>query len=130
MSDSVFTKIIKGEIPSYKVYEDDRTFAFLDIHPKQPGHVLVVPKNQVDHIWDLPEEDYFALMKTSKKVASRVRDVLKPHRVAMQVEGTGVPHTHVHIFPFNTTEEFYARPDMNADPDSEALAEMAKKLAL
>lgn len=130
MADSVFTKIIKGEIPSHKVYEDELTFAFLDIHPKQPGHVLVIPKKEVDHIWDLPDEDYQALMTTSKKVAQRIKETLRPVRVGMQVEGTGVPHAHVHIFPFNSVEEFRAPQDESKEPDHEALAEMAKKLAL
>jgi len=129
MAASVFTKIIAGEIPSYKVYEDDKTFAFLDIHPKQPGHVLVVPKTETDHIWDLPDSDYSALMDTTKKVANRIREVLHPSRVGVQVEGTGVPHAHVHVFPFSTVEEFRFTPDMSADPDEAALAEMAKKLA-
>src|ERR1035441_9554415 len=81
MADSIFTKIIKGEIPCHKIYEDDKTFAFLDIHPKQPGHVLVVPKQETDHIWDLPDEEYLAVMTTVKKVSLRIREVLKPSRV-------------------------------------------------
>lgn len=129
MSESIFTKIIKGEIPSHKIYEDDKTFAFLDIHPKTPGHVLVVPKKEVDHLWDLADEDYQALMETSKKVAERIREVLQSKRVGLQVEGEGVPHAHVHVFPFKNTDEFYHRPDLNAEPDHNALAEMAKKLA-
>ncbi|MDB5161186.1 MAG: putative Histidine triad protein [Candidatus Saccharibacteria bacterium] len=127
--ESIFTRIIRGEIPSYKVYEDEDTFAFLDIHPKQPGHVLVIPKKEIDHIWDLPDEDYQALMATSKKVAQRIREIINPRRVAMQVEGTGVPHAHVHIFPFSTVEEFHAEADMDRDPDHQALSEMAAKLA-
>lgn len=128
MADSVFTKIIKGEIPSHKVYEDDKTFAFLDIHPKQPGHVLVVPKKEVDHLWDLPDEDYQAVMATAKKIADRLKEVLRPERVGMQVEGTGVPHAHVHIFPFNSVEEFHAPQDESKEPNHVALAEMAEKL--
>jgi histidine triad (HIT) family protein len=77
MQESIFTKIIKGEIPSHKIYEDDKTFAFLDIHPKTPGHVLVVPKNQVQFAWDLPNEDYAALMSTVKKIALRIKEVLQ-----------------------------------------------------
>lgn len=127
--ESIFTKIIKGEIPSYKIYEDEKTYAFLDIHPKQPGHVMVIPKKEVDHLWDLSDEDYLAVMQTSKKVANRIRQVLNPKRVAMQVEGTGVAHAHVHLFPFTTVEEFHAIPDMSADPDHGALTVMAEKLA-
>jgi histidine triad (HIT) family protein len=129
MADSIFTKIIKGEIPCHKVYEDDKTLAFLDIHPKQPGHVLVIPKNEVDHIWDLPDSDYLAVMSTTKKVARRLREVLKPERVGIQVEGTGVPHAHVHVFPFNNVEEFLVFRDLSGEPDHDKLAAMAKKLA-
>ncbi len=130
MSDSVFSKIIKGEIPCHKVYEDEKTFAFLDIHPKTEGHVLVIPKKEVDHLWDLPDEDYIALMKTTKKIAERIRQVLKPGRVGMQVEGVGVSHAHVHVFPFNSVEEYHYIPDPNAKPDHAKLAEVAKKLVL
>jgi histidine triad (HIT) family protein len=130
MEDSIFTKIIKGEIPSHKVYEDDKNLAFMDIHPAQPGHVLVIPKLQVEYIWDLSDEDYASLMQTVHKVGKRVREVLKPSYVGMSVEGIGVPHTHVHIIPFESQEEFHRVADQNADPDHEALAAMAKRLAL
>jgi histidine triad (HIT) family protein len=129
MEESIFTKIIKGEIPCYKVYEDDYTFAFLDLHPKQPGHVLVVSKKQVNHIWDLPDEDYQGLMNAVKKVGQRVRKVLEPKRMGIQVEGLGVPHVHVHVFPFSTEEEFLALPNRNQKPNHKNLTEMAKKLA-
>jgi len=128
-SDSVFTKIIKGEIPSHKVYEDDKTLAFLDIHPSMPGHVLVVPKVQVAYIWDLTDEDYASLMSSVNKVGKRVRDVLKPEYVGMSVEGIGVPHAHVHILPFNTQEEFHHIADQHTEPDHAALAAMAERLA-
>jgi histidine triad (HIT) family protein len=129
MQDSIFTKIIKGEIPCHKIYEDDKTFAFLDIHPTQPGHVLVIPKVQVDQLWDLSKEDYEAVMATTKKVALRIREVLSPKRVGMQLMGLDVNHAHVHLVPFDTIDEYYHRPDMSAEPDHDALAEMAKKLA-
>lgn len=130
MKDSPYTKIIKGEIPCHKVYEDTLTIAFLDIHPITSGHVLVVPKKQTDHLWDLPDEDYYAVMATVKKMAKRIREILEPTgRVGVHVEGLGVPHAHVHVFPFETVEEFRRVADHNAEPDHEALAEMAKKLA-
>ncbi len=129
MADSVFTKIIKGEIPSYKIYEDAATYAFLDIHPKTAGHVLVVPKKQVEYVWDLSEEEYLQLMQAAKKVATRIKEVLSPGLVGMQVEGLGVPHAHVHIFPFNNAEEFHRVADPSAEPDHESLAEMQQKLA-
>lgn len=128
MSESIFTKIIRGEIPSHKVYEDDKTFAFLDIHPKSDGHVLVVPKKQVEFIWDLEDEDYQAVMTTVKKVGRRIREVMGKPYVGVMVIGIDVPHVHVHVFPFSNMEEYSHRPDMGAEPEHAALAEIAKKL--
>lgn len=129
MEPSIFTKIINGEIPSHKVYEDEHTFAFLDIHPVQPGHVLVVPKNQVEFVWDLPPAEYQALMRTAQMVALRLRGVLGAPYVGEKIVGEDVPHAHVHIIPFSTATEFHQRPDMSAEPDHTALAEMAERLA-
>ena len=99
---SIFTKIINGEIPSYKIYEDDKTFAFLDIHPETKGHILVVPKNEVDKIYDLPDEDYDALMRTVKKL-SRHMEQKTGHRTLWKVIGTDVHHAHVHLMPYDET---------------------------
>ncbi|HVX56521.1 MAG TPA: HIT domain-containing protein [Candidatus Saccharimonadales bacterium] len=129
MQDSIFTKIIKGEIPSYKIYEDDRTFAFLDIHPKTTGHTLVIPKKQVEFLWDLEDEDYRAVMATVKKIAERLREVLGAPYVGELVFGVDIPHAHVHVYPFATPEEAHRVPDPDADPDHEALAKTAEKLA-
>lgn len=129
MADSIFTKIIKGEIPCYKIYEDDRTFAFLDIHPKTPGHTLVVPKKQVEFVWDLENEDYQAVMMAVKQVALRIRQVLGMPYVGELVFGMDVPHAHIHVYPFQTAAEARQVPDQSAEPDHEALAAMAKKLA-
>ena len=100
--ESVFTKIVKGEIPCYKVYEDEKTLAFLDIHPESLGHVLVIPKVQIDKIYELPDEDYEALWKTVRKVAKHMEEVLGK-RMLMKVIGTDVPHAHVHLMPFDET---------------------------
>jgi histidine triad (HIT) family protein len=130
MADSLFSKIIRGEIPSHKVYEDDKTFAFLDIHPIQNGQVLVVPKSQIDHIWDLTDEDYMALWLVVKKIANRMREQIPDkHRIGIIVEGFDVPHAHVKVFPINSGDELRHLPDMSAEPDHTKLAEMAKKLA-
>lgn len=129
MQDSIFTRIIKGEIPCHKIYEDDQTFAFLDIHPIQPGHTLVIPKKQIEFMWDLDDQTYQAVMKTAKSVANRLKEVLKVPYVGEQIIGVDVPHAHVHIIPFSTTQQYRNRPDMDAEPDQAALAEMAKKLA-
>lgn len=128
MSDSVFTKIINGEIPAYKVYEDDKTLAFLDIHPVQPGHTLVIPKVEVDHIWDLSPEDYKALMDTVKKVGIHLKRTLGAERIIIQVIGFDVPHTHVHLIPCNQGDDFRHVPDQTAEPDFKALQRMAEKL--
>ena len=130
MQDSIFTKIIKGEIPSHKVYEDDKTYAFLDIHPVQEGMVLVVPKVQVAEFMDLGDEDYIALWQTVKKVARRLQEMYpNKRRIAVQVEGLDVDHVHVKLFPIDTGDEFRAVADPHAEPDHAALAELAKRLA-
>jgi len=126
---SLFTKIINGEIPSHKIYEDELTYAFLDIHPIQPGQVLVVPKTQVDAVWDLSPEDYRALMVTTQKVAQRLREAFPDKsRVAMMVEGLDVAHAHVKVFPFNTSEEFRHVPDSSVEPDHAALTAIADEV--
>ena len=130
MQDSLFTKIINGEIPCDKIYEDTKTFAFLDIHPKQPGHVLVVPTHQVEFIWDLGANDYAALMESVQKVGLHVRNVLQPGYVGVMVEGLGVPHAHVHVFPFADAEQYYLPSDQSTEPDFAALSAMAQKLRM
>ena len=130
MQETIFTKIIKGEIPSFKVYEDDKTYAFLDINPIQPGHTLVVPKNPKEFLWDLESEDYQAVMATVQKIGQQIRKQLSPKYVGVEVLGIDVPHAHVHVFPFNTKEEFRHIPRPEDAPSAEALAEMTKKLQL
>lgn len=129
MEPSIFTRIIKGELPCHKVYENDKVLAFLDIHPITPGHVLVVPKVQIDEFQDLEDADYVAMMDVVKKIALRQKDALGAARVGLQVMGVDVPHAHVHVIPFETIEQFRNVPDMAADPDHDALAEVASKLA-
>ena len=129
MSDSIFTKIIKGEIPCHKIYEDNKTIAFLDIHPIQPGHVLVVPKAQVDQFQDLEEADYIALWLTVKKVSQRLQSILGRKRVGIHVVGLDVPHAHVHVFPFDNVEQYRTIVDMATEPDHSVLADMAKRLS-
>lgn len=130
MSDSIFTKIINGDIPSYKIYEDDKTLAFLDIHPVQQGHTLVIPKKQIEFVWDLPQGDYRALMNTAQKVALALRRKLPVNYVGSQIVGIDVPHAHIHLIPFNTAAQFRTIPDMNAEPDHAALAALAEKLRI
>ncbi len=127
MQDSIFTKIINGEIPSHKVYEDDKTLAFLNIYPSVKGHVLVIPKVQVENVWDLSEDDYVALMTTVKKVALRLKDVIGSERVGEKIIGLDVPHAHVHLVPFTDPADYYAR-ETKDEPDHQALAALAETL--
>lgn len=129
MNESIFTKIIKGEIPCHKIYEDADVLAFLDIHPVQPGHTLVIPKQQIEFVWDVDDELYAKVMLVSKKVAVRLKQVINTKYVGSQVVGVDVPHAHVHLIPFSTTAEFRNIPDMNAEPDHLELAKLAEKLA-
>jgi len=130
MQDSIFTKIIKGEIPCHKVYEDAKTIVFVPLHPVARGHVLAVPKRQIDQFFDLPTEDYHALMTTVQKVAAHMKQVLDTERVGLQVVGLDVPHAHIHIIAFNTLEEFREHPDESAPVDQEKLRLIAESLRL
>lgn len=132
MEDSIFTKIIKGEIPCHKVYEDDIAIAFLDINPLTEGHTLVVPKVQIDHIWDIDDKTYAHLWDVARRVAMRQRKVLQPPRIGTSVEGFAVPHAHIHVMPLyegfeHTVMKHAARKD--DEPDHAALAAMAERLA-
>lgn len=102
---SIFSKIIAGQIPSYKIAENEYCFAFLDISPLKLGHTLVVPKIEVDQLFDLNADTYFELMKFSKAVAKAIQTVLPCNRVSMHVIGLEVPHAHVHLIPINTMND-------------------------
>lgn len=130
MQDSIFTKIIKGEIPSHKVYEDDNVYAFLDIHPLVDGHTLVVPKKQVEFVWDLDDDSYIQVMLAAKKIAKHMRQVLNVPYVGVQVVGVDVPHAHVHLVPFTNASEYHGMSDMTTDPNHEKLAKIAEIIAL
>ncbi|WP_366186421.1 HIT domain-containing protein [Flavobacterium ovatum] len=102
---SIFSKIIKGEIPCYKVAEDDNYLAFLDVNPNAKGHTLCVPKVEVDKIFDLDEEHYIGLMRFSRKVAIAIEKTVLCNRVGLSVIGLEVPHAHVHLIPINGMDE-------------------------
>jgi histidine triad (HIT) family protein len=130
VQDSVFTKIIKGEIPCHKVYEDDTVLAFLDIHPIQPGHTLVIPKVQVEQFTELDDPTYGHLMDAVLLLAKHMQAVTKCWRVNVRIEGYDVPHAHVHLVPTNNENESYNPQRMDGEPDHAALAEMAAKLQI
>ncbi len=98
---SIFSRIAAGEIPSYKVAEDERHFAFLDINPVNEGHVLVIPRKETDYIFDLSDEEYAALALFAKRVAKALKKAIPCAKVGMSVIGLDVPHVHIHLVPMN-----------------------------
>ena len=113
MSDSIFTKIIKGEIPCYKIAEDDRFIAFLDVFPIKKGHTLVVPKAQIDYLFDLDDSLLSGLMIFSKKVAQKMERVISCERVGIAVIGLEVPHAHIHLVPLDTVGDIdFSQPKL------------------
>ncbi len=130
MQDSLFTKIIKGEIPCHKIYEDEKTLAFLDIFPVAEGHTLVIPKKQVEFVWDLEDEDYEALMNSVKKVALHLREASGKKHVGVKIVGVDVPHAHVQLIPFDDSSEMFRSQRKDEEPDHEELARVAERLRL
>jgi len=114
---SIFTKIIKGEIPCYKITEDESFFAFLDINPNAPGHTLCIPKKEVDKLMDLDEATYSGLMTFTRKVGLAMEAALDCKRVGMTVIGLEVPHVHVHLIPLNTMQEASFQHKVNLTSD-------------
>lgn len=111
---SIFSKIIAGEIPAYKVAETDQFIAFLDILPLAKGHVLCIPKKEIDYIFEMEDADYLALMHFSKKVAKGIKQVIPCQKVGVAVIGLEVPHAHVHLIPMNTVQDMnFSNPRLN-----------------
>lgn len=102
---SIFSRIASGEIPSYKIAEDDRYFAFLDINPVAPGHVLVIPKHEVDYIFDLDADEYEGLMAFARRIAIALKKAMPCIKVGVCVLGLEVPHAHVHLVPMQTEQD-------------------------
>lgn len=127
---SVFTRIINGEIPAHKIYEDDRVIAFLEMHPLNEGHTLVVPKTQIDHIWDLSDDDYAYLWMIAKKIAIHIKEIIGSPRVGVIVEGFGVPHAHIHLVPIYQPNDLNRIQDHNIGPDNEALVKVSLRLKM
>lgn len=124
---SIFTKIINREIPGYIVHEDERYIAFLDINPLVVGHTLVVPKKEVDFIFDLDDETLAGMNVFAKKVALAIKKAVACKRVGVAVIGLEVPHTHVHLVPMNVTDDLnFTRPKLS--PSKEELSNVAEKI--
>jgi histidine triad (HIT) family protein len=125
---SIFSRIIQGEIPCYKVAEDDHHIAFLDIQPVAKGHVLVVPKMEVDYLFDLESSEYAALWAFAQKVASGMKKVIPCKRIGVSVIGLEVPHTHIHLVPLNSLEDInFSKTKLS--PSSTELEEISKSIS-
>lgn len=126
---SIFSKIVNNEIPSYKVAEDENYLAFLDAFPLAYGHVLVIPKNETDYIFDLESEEYIGLWKFSQRVAKAMDKVLICERIGVAVIGLEVPHAHIHLVPINGVSDInFEREKKNFSP--EKMREIAQKINL
>jgi hypothetical protein len=125
---SIFSRIAAGEIPSYKVAEDEKHFAFLDINPVHPGHVLVIPKKEVDYIFDLSDDEYSALLLFAKKVAGAVKRAIPCRKVGVTVIGLDVPHAHIHLVPMDKGDDMnFCAPKLTL-PEEE-MKEIASKIS-
>ncbi|WP_456424305.1 HIT family protein [Lutibacter sp.] len=124
---SIFTKIIKGEIPSYKVAENEKFYAFLDISPNAKGHTLVVPKKEVDKLFELDKDTYNGLMSFSREVAIAMKKVISCERIGMAVIGLEVPHVHVHLIPLQKMEDIQFIKKVKLEP--EEFKAMAKAIS-
>ena len=125
---SIFSRIVAGEIPSYKVAEDDRYYAFLDISPMSKGHTLVIPKREVDYMMDLDEEEYAGLWAFARRVALAIKPAMQCKRVGIAVLGMEVPHCHIHLVPLTTEADMdFRKPKLQVAPDE--MAAIAEAIA-
>ncbi len=130
---TIFTKIINGEIPCYKIAEDENYFAFLDISPLRAGHTLVVPKKETDYIFDLKDDQLAGLMLFSKKVAAAIKSIIPCNRIGVAILGLEVPHAHIHLVPMDTMEDVnFKNPKLKFSPEEfkEIAAKISRKVIL
>lgn len=130
---TIFTKIIRGEIPCYKIAEDEKYFAFLDINPLKSGHTLVVPKKEVDYIFDLEDVDLAGMIVFSKKIASAIKSAIPCKRIGIAVLGLEVPHAHIHLVPMDTMEDVnFKNPKLkfSAEEFKKTAAKISNKVIL
>lgn len=123
---SIFTKLIQGDLPCYKIYEDERVFSFLALDQINLGHCLVVPKNEVDHFYDMAQEDYNAVFEASQLVSRAIKKTTDCTRVGLAVQGFEVPHAHVHLVPLWGADEFSFSRGKQRTPDE--MAEIQQKI--
>ncbi len=125
---TIFSKIAAGEIPSYKIAEDERFFSFLDINPVAPGHVLIIPKREVDYIFDLDDEELAAMQLFAKRIAKAIGKAMPCRKVGQCVIGLEVPHAHIHLVPMRTEADMdFRKPKLNLPPEEmQRIAEAIK----
>lgn len=124
---SLFSKIIKGEIPCYKIAESENHLAFLDVFPLAKGHTLVIPKKETDYVFDMDDEEFAGLQLFSKKVAKAIEKAVPCKRIGVAVIGLEVPHAHIHLIPLNNVSDInFSRPKLNLP--KEEMEEIAKKI--
>ena len=124
---SIFTKIIQGEIPCYKIAENEHFLAFLDVFPLVHGHILVVPKKEIDYIFDIDDAELSAMIVFAKKIAKAQKTAVPCKRIGVAVIGLEVPHAHIHLVPMNTSNDVnFTQPKIK--PTNEELAEMAERI--
>ena len=126
MEECVFCKIIQGKIPSFKIWENEKHLAFLDINPINPGHTLLIPKKHNEYLWDLNNKEYTELTIAAKQLAKSIQQKIKCEKVGMAVEGFGVPHVHIHIVPLNNPNEL--NPERAKPMEKEKLKDIQKRL--
>ena len=124
---SIFTKIVNGEIPCYKIAEDENYLAFLDVNPNAKGHTLCIPKQEINKIFDMEEEHYLGLMKFSRKIAKAVEKSIECKRIGVAVVGLEVPHVHVHLIPLQDMDDMRFQRKTSLSPDE--FQELAKQIA-
>ena len=125
---TIFSKIIAGEIPSYKIAENDKFYSFLDINPVNWGHTLVVPKQETDYIFDIPDADLGEMMVFAKKVAKALKSIMPCRKIGVTVLGLEVPHAHIHLVPLQKEGDMDFHHKI-ADPDPERMREIADKVS-
>ena len=125
---SIFSKIVAGDIPSFKIAEDDRFLAFLDVFPLAKGHTLVIPKKEIDNIFDLDSKTYSDLWSFAQKVSKAMNSAIDCERIGVAVIGLEVPHAHIHLIPINSVSDIdFSRPKLSFE--KEEMEEVARKIA-